>query len=170
MCRQDLNPYWGRGGIGFSGGRKVPKRKLLIPLFLTVCLAASHIGCARHMTKARYATKPPVEELETRVHFSTASDHVIKGDRWVLEHNAQWMRDNPQAVLILEGHCDERGSDEYNLELGDRRSRRVKEELVRLGVPAAALAVVSFGERRPLNKRHTYEAWRKNRRVEFTPR
>lgn len=138
-------------------------------LILAVGLVASHVGCAVHQPQVQHVARPSVDKL-AHVHFPTASDRIIKSDRRVLERNASWMLDNPHMVLVLEGHCDERGSDEYNLELGDRRSRRVKEELMCLGVPAPALAIVSFGERRPLDRSYTYKAWRKNRRVEFTPR
>ena len=140
-----------------------------VGLIFAAALAASHVGCSVHQPQAQHAMRPSVDEL-AHVHFPTASDRVIKRDRWILERNASWMLDNPHMVWILEGHCDERGSDDYNLELGDRRSRRVKEELMRLGVPAPALAIMSFGERLPLDRSHTYKAWRKNRRVEFTPR
>ena len=143
--------------------------RLLMLLFLCGCLAPNFAGCARDRSPAQHVARPSMEKLASAP-FPTASDRVIKRDRGILERNARWMLENPQAVLILEGHCDERGGDEYNMELGDRRARRVKEELVRLGVPAQAMAIVSHGERKPLDGRHTPEAWRKNRRVEFTPR
>lgn len=143
--------------------------RFLMRLILAACLVASSVGCAAHRPEVQSMAKPSVEKL-AHVHFPTASDRLVNRDRWILEHNASWMRDNPHMVLILEGHCDERGSDEYNMELGDRRSRRVKEELMRLGVPAAAMAVMSYGERRPVDAGHNPGAWRKNRRVQFTLR
>jgi peptidoglycan-associated lipoprotein len=142
--------------------------RFLLGLIFAACLVASS-GCAAHRPEVRSMPKPSAETL-AHVHFPTASDRVVDEDRWILERSARWMRDNPHAVLILEGHCDERGSDEYNMELGDRRSRRVKQELMRLGVPAATMAVMSYGEGRPLDAGHAPVAWRKNRRVQFTLR
>lgn len=106
-----------------------------------------------------------------RVHFPTDSVNVVKTDRTNLEKNAEWMKNNEDAVVILEGHCDERGSDEYNLELGDRRARSVKAELIRLGVNEEKLStIISFGEKKPIDPHHNPAAWQKNRRVEFVLR
>ncbi|MFH0800519.1 MAG: OmpA family protein [Pseudomonadota bacterium] len=106
-----------------------------------------------------------------RVHFPTGSDVVAKKDRRGVEKNARWMIDNPGAVVVLEGHCDERGSDRLNMELGDRRARSVKAKLLEEGVGGDRMVmVVSYGKMRPLDPRHTREAWRKNRRVEFIVR
>lgn len=71
------------------------------------------------------------------------------------------------ARLVVEGHCDERGTEEYNLALGDRRARAVQDFLKRLGVPAARIEVISKGEAQPLDGRSTEDAWEKNRRAEF---
>jgi peptidoglycan-associated lipoprotein len=71
------------------------------------------------------------------------------------------------GVITIEGHCDERGSEEYNLALGDRRASGVKRYLVDLGVPASRLRTVSFGEAKPAVVGHDESAWRYNRRSEF---
>jgi peptidoglycan-associated lipoprotein len=80
---------------------------------------------------------------------------------------AAYMKAHPKSTLVIEGHCDERGTAEYNLALGERRATAVKNYLVSLGVPAAALTTVSFGKERPLDPGHNEEAWAKNRRVHF---
>ena len=80
---------------------------------------------------------------------------------------ADFLRKNPKARLLIEGHCDERGTPEYNLALGERRAVAVRNYLVSLGVPKGVLSTVSFGEERPLDPGHTEEAWAKNRRAHF---
>ncbi len=77
------------------------------------------------------------------------------------------MKKNPGAKLLIEGHCDERGTAEYNMALGERRATAVKNYLVSLGVPKAALSTVSFGKEKPLDPGHDEEAWAKNRRAHF---
>jgi len=74
----------------------------------------------------------------------------------------------PDATITVEGHCDERGSAEYNLALGDRRATSAKDFLVQLGVPADKLKTISYGKERPQCTEHTEECWQKNRRVHFS--
>lgn len=85
----------------------------------------------------------------------------------ILAQNAAWLINNPQRDVIIEGHCDERGMDEYNIALGERRANSAKRYLISLGVSAAQLSTISFGEERPAVQGRTEEAWAKNRRVEF---
>ncbi len=87
--------------------------------------------------------------------------------REVLARNGRWLQDHPASRVTVEGHCDERGSDEYNLALGERRARAVKNYLVTLGVAADRLTTISYGEERPVDPGHGEAAWSKNRRVEF---
>jgi len=84
-----------------------------------------------------------------------------------LNHNLSWLRNNPDFEIRIEGHCDERGTDEYNLTLGDRRAISAREYLVKRGIPATRIQVISFGEERPVDSRHSNSAWTKNRRAEF---
>ena len=88
-----------------------------------------------------------------------AQDNLMK--------KAAWLRDNPNATLTIEGHCDERGTNEYNLALGDRRADSAKAFLVDLGIAASRLTTVSYGEERPVCTQHTEECWAKNRRDHF---
>jgi peptidoglycan-associated lipoprotein len=93
---------------------------------------------------------------------------VVKEDgRKTCQVVADYMKKNPKAKLLIEGHCDERGTAEYNLALGDRRATAVMTYLVSLGVPKATLSTVSFGKERPLDSGHDEEAWAKNRRAHF---
>jgi peptidoglycan-associated lipoprotein len=85
----------------------------------------------------------------------------------VLKGNAQWLRENPTFKITLEGHCDERGTIEYNLELGAKRANAVQDYLANLGLESEQFKMISYGEERPADPGHNEEAWTKNRRVEF---
>ncbi|MCK4987740.1 MAG: peptidoglycan-associated lipoprotein Pal [Desulfobacterales bacterium] len=85
----------------------------------------------------------------------------------ILRRKAEWLRENPRARVIIEGHCDERGTNEYNLALGDRRAFSSKSFLVDLGIVDSRLTTVSYGEERPLDPRAVEDAWTKNRRAHF---
>ena len=85
----------------------------------------------------------------------------------ILRAKAEWLRKNPRAQIIIEGHCDERGTNEYNLALGDRRAFAAKTFLVDLGIDQSRITTVSYGEERPLDPGSNEEAWAKNRRDHF---
>ncbi len=85
--------------------------------------------------------------------------------RATLEAQARWMAQNPSVDLIIEGHCDERGTREYNLALGERRATAAKNYLVALGVSSGRLETVSYGKERPMVLGNDAEAWAKNRRA-----
>jgi peptidoglycan-associated lipoprotein len=87
--------------------------------------------------------------------------------RAVLTKNAEFVLNFPESEIQIEGHCDERGTSEYNLALGERRSLSVRQYLVSLGVPAGRLSTISFGEELPADPRHNEAAWAKNRRAHF---
>jgi peptidoglycan-associated lipoprotein len=85
----------------------------------------------------------------------------------VLQAISVWMSKNSDARLSIEGHCDERGTNEYNLALGDRRAKAAKDFLVSLGVASAKIDTLSYGEEKPLCNAQTEECWAKNRRAHF---
>jgi peptidoglycan-associated lipoprotein len=82
-----------------------------------------------------------------------------------LQTSATWLKKNAQYNLLIEGHCDERGTEQYNLALGDRRANIAKEYLMTLGVDSARIRTVSYGEERPFDPGHDEGAWAKNRRA-----
>lgn len=86
-----------------------------------------------------------------------------------LEENVAWMKKNSAVSLTIEGHCDQRGSNEYNLSLGERRANAVKKMMTDMGVPAGRLTIVSFGEEKPLVQGDSEDAMAKNRRANFVP-
>jgi peptidoglycan-associated lipoprotein len=85
-----------------------------------------------------------------------------------LDHDAQTLRDHPGTKVVIEGHCDERGTVEYNQALGERRAQAVRDYLVAAGIEAGRLEVISYGKERPFDQGHDEAAWAKNRRAHFT--
>jgi peptidoglycan-associated lipoprotein len=86
-----------------------------------------------------------------------------------LERNASWLKQHRGLKFTIEGGCDDRGSEEYNLALGDRRANRVKELLIKEGVDASDIKTTSYGEERLVCKEATEDCYQKNRRAAFTP-
>ncbi|MBF0586796.1 peptidoglycan-associated lipoprotein Pal [Prosthecochloris sp. N3] len=84
-----------------------------------------------------------------------------------LKRNAEWLRTHPSVRVMIEGHCDERGTAEYNMALGERRAEMAKEFLVKAGVSASRMQTVSYGEERPFDPGHDESAWAQNRRAHF---
>ena len=87
----------------------------------------------------------------------------------ILTKNAQWLKANPKVTIRIEGNCDERGTAEYNLALGQKRAEAAKAFLVGLGISAKQMQTISYGLERPAVRGRTEEAWSKNRRVDFAP-
>ncbi len=101
------------------------------------------------------------------IHFDYDSATIQEKDRGNLEAIAKWMKENSGKKIMIAGHCDERGTLEYNRALGQRRASAARDYLVGLGVPAADLGTVSYGEEQPVEAGHSEEVWAKNRRDEF---
>ena len=111
-------------------------------------------------------TATAAEPFET-IYFDLDS-YVLRQDaRDALDKNAQWLLKKSSGTVRLEGNCDERGSDEYNLALGEKRAKAAKSYLVTLGVPADRLVTISYGKEKPVDPGHNDAAWAKNRRVDF---
>ena len=101
------------------------------------------------------------------IYFAYDSSRIQPQFNEVIEAHADYLARNPEARVFLEGHADERGSREYNLALGERRSLRVKQQMVLLGAGASQIRTSSYGEERPADGDHNERAWAKNRRVEI---
>jgi peptidoglycan-associated lipoprotein len=101
------------------------------------------------------------------IHFDYDHSDITPEDQAALDRKVVVLRANPRLELQIEGNCDERGPDEYNLALGERRAAATKRYLVEHGIPDARLTIISYGEERPADPGHTEEAWTKNRRAEF---
>lgn len=105
--------------------------------------------------------------VSEKVYFEFDDSSLTEEAREVLQSKVQWLRDHPDACVIIEGHCDERGTDEYNLALGSRRAESVKDFLTKAGIDGSRLTTISYGEERPAVEGQNEEAWAKNRRAEF---
>ena len=101
------------------------------------------------------------------VRFDFDKSEVKEDGRKTSQIVAGYLEKNPKAKLLIEGHCDERGTSEYNMALGERRATAVSTYLVSLGVSKAAVSTVSFGKEKPLDPGHDEGAWAKNRRAHF---
>ncbi len=104
-------------------------------------------------------------EIGDRVYFETDKHNISSSSAFTLESQANWLKSTPGFQLLIEGHCDERGTREYNLALGEKRGNSVKEFLASLGVDPGRLTVVSYGKERPAAEGSTSEAWSENRRA-----
>jgi peptidoglycan-associated lipoprotein len=107
------------------------------------------------------------EVVLARIAFDFDSYILSPPARETLKKNAELLLKNSPLKVQIEGHCDERGSDEYNLALGEKRARHAMDYLVLLGVPAGRLSIVSYGKEKPADPGHDEAAWAKNRRAEF---
>ena len=117
------------------------------------------------------ALRKAIEDgLVRPVFFAYDSAELSAEAKATIEENARWFKQYPEANITVEGHCDERGTEEYNLALGDRRALSVKDYLVGLGVVSSRLESISYGEERPFVSGHTESAWAKNRRAHFVIR
>lgn len=114
----------------------------------------------------RQAPAGAISELQT-VFFAFDSDELTQQALEALESNVAWLTANPSYNVQIEGHCDERGTNEYNMNLGDRRAKSVKAYLVSRGVSPETLHTISYGEERPVDPSQADEAFVMNRRVQF---
>lgn len=129
----------------------------------------------RPVTPEKRPAVPP-EEVERQlrekfenedIHFAFDSYALTPRAVEILKEKAAFLKARPGLKVLIEGHCDERGTEQYNLALGDRRAHVAKEFLKALGIDPSRIQTVSYGEERPLDPRHNEEAWAKNRRAHF---
>jgi peptidoglycan-associated lipoprotein len=152
--------------------------------FVLVAALSSALGCASATTppdpvtgeaagptpehKAELSRGGPGAPELTPIYFDTDRSVLRAEARKTLQGYAAVIKEHPEWGLVaIEGHCDDRGSEEYNMALGARRAAAVKRYLADLGVPAARLATRTFGEERPAVVGHNERAWRQNRRTEL---
>ncbi len=150
----------------------------------TYTLTATGPGGSNTLTATVNVTAPPPpapkatfeQRLTTDVqdaYFDYDKSDIRADARDVLTHDADALKaifaEFPNQKVVIEGHCDERGSAEYNLGLGDRRASSAKDFLVQLGVPADRITTISYGKERPVCTESTEDCWQKNRRAHFSP-
>jgi peptidoglycan-associated lipoprotein len=129
-------------------------------------------GAASPATRPVSATPPSPSEFAPEpeladIHFDFDRYDLRPDVERTLDRHAAWLRAHPGDLVLIEAHCDERGTSSYNLALGDRRATMAKNYLVAQGVSAARIATLSYGEERPLCTEHGEACWAKNRRARF---
>jgi peptidoglycan-associated lipoprotein len=139
----------GAGGAGAAGG-------------------AGMAGATGTTIPSLPSPKEFVESAALRdVFFDFDRYDVRGGDKATLDDNAKWLKSNQSALLLIEGHADERGTNEYNLALGERRAKATRDYLVSVGIEAGRITVISYGEERPGCTEKAEPCWAKNRRAHF---
>jgi len=108
------------------------------------------------------------EFIQEDIQFDFDSSTLLPAAQNILRKKAAWLQNNSDESIIIEGHCDERGTVEYNLALGERRAAAAKAFLVDLGVAGSRMEIVSYGEEKPIDMGNYESAWAKNRRAHFT--
>jgi len=168
-------------------GSKMKKGFYLI--LVTILAGVIISGCAKKaVTKSEGETvaKPAVEEkspaqkeepipaaeekkiLELKNAFFDFDKSIIREDaKAPLQSNAEFLRANKNTKIVIEGHCDERGTIEYNIALGQRRAESAKRYLINLGIDASRISTVSYGKERPFCKEHNEDCYQSNRRAHF---
>ena len=159
------------------------KKWMFLALLFVIPAMLFSVSCQKKVVDASPA--PVAEEEEVMVKEEAAvyraPDVVMQEDLYFafdkstltaaaqdnLLRKAEWLRENSDATVTIEGHCDERGTNEYNLALGDRRAESAKSFLIDLGIDPSRMSTISYGEERPVDPRRKEEAWAKNRRDHF---
>jgi peptidoglycan-associated lipoprotein len=111
----------------------------------------------------KYGAQGPLSDIHFGYHDYTIQDQ----DGSVLKGNASWLTAHPQTKVQVEGHCDERGSEEYNIALGAKRAQAAKDYLVTLGIEGSRVSTISYGKELPLCQEHDESCWQQNRRDHF---
>ena len=167
------------------------KRNFTIGLLFLIAMGLGISACAKKQTVApendqvaveesqitvediKFTEEPSIRDanidgktaLET-VYFNLDSSSIDGASMNILKDNEKYLKANPTVNIVVEGHCDERGTTEYNLALGQRRALKIKEYYVQLGIAPNRIATISYGEEMPAVKMSSESAWAKNRRAE----
>jgi peptidoglycan-associated lipoprotein len=143
-------------------------KPLLRSLFIPTMLFLGACGCCEEVVVAPPPPPAPVVLPGLGDVFYDFDRSELRADAVEqLKTNANWIQANTANNVIIEGHCDERGTSEYNLALGERRANSARDYIVNLGVAPARLKTVSYGEEKPFADGHNEEAWAQNRRAHF---
>jgi peptidoglycan-associated lipoprotein len=119
------------------------------------------------LDRAKRGLGPEENGILKDVHFGFDSAEIDAGERAVLSQNVDWLRSNGRAKVELEGHCDSRGTIEYNLSLGAKRAKGVKDAIVGMGIAPDRVSTISYGKELPLCQEESDACWARNRRVHF---
>ena len=141
---------------------------LLLSLVLSACATQKAVKIDSKIQGDVYTGTDSVKYLadgvKDRIFFATNESVLTTASRDTLRKQAAWLRKNSEITVVLEGHCDERGTREYNLALGERRANAAKDYLMTYGVASDRISVISYGKERPVDSGSSPLAWSKNRR------
>ena len=155
------------------------KNRSLLAVIALLCLSLISFGCASKKAAGRDTEREAQErelhekldkaasELSAVIYFDFDRYALNPEARRILTRKAEIMQEYPQIMLTIEGHSDERGTEQYNLALGQRRAQAAADFLVKQGVSPSRLSIVSYGKDRPQDPSHNNAAWAKNRYAEF---
>jgi len=129
--------------------------------------AAAERAAAERAAAEKAAADKAAQDALKMINFDYDSYVLTKTARDILYNDADYLLKKYKGKVKIEGHCDERGSDEYNLALGEKRAKAAMDYLLTLGVPSEQLSIISYGKERPLVPGNSEESWSKNRRAEF---
>jgi len=155
----------GIGDVGTSGSRQVCP-----PETIRYTITATGAGGTATSSATVNVIPPPIMVMLENIHFDFDKSFIRNDAKPILEKVAAYMKKNPDAKLQIEGHCDERGTSEYNMALGQRRADSARKYLANLGVAGSRLSTISYGEEKPADPGHNEAAWAKNRRAVFAIR
>lgn len=147
-----------------------PAPQALVPAAPTPAPAAP--APAAPVAPSPAAVPPPPAQFSENpaladIHFDFDKSAIRPGDARILDRNAGWLKENPKIVVLIEGHCDARGTNEYNIVLGERRAQATRAYLASRGIAVSRMSIISYGEERPLCTQETEACWAKNRRSHF---
>jgi len=142
---------------------------LLLSLVLSACATQQKVAKIDSQIQGDVYTgtdtvKYLADGVKDRVFFATNESVLTTASRDTLRKQAAWLRKNSDVTVVLEGHCDERGTREYNLALGERRANAAKDYLMTYGIASNRISVISYGKERPVDSGSNPLAWSKNRR------
>ncbi|GAB4166548.1 MAG: peptidoglycan-associated lipoprotein Pal [Rickettsiaceae bacterium] len=141
---------------------------LLLPFTLTSCVAKRTVIVPEYkvvVSDEGAIHNDFVKNIGDKVYFAFDSSALSKEAKNLLERQAKWLLAHPNVVAKIEGHCDERGSESYNLALGSRRAEAVRSFLIAEGISDGRISTISYGKKRPAAEGHDERAWKLNRRA-----
>jgi len=155
-----------------SAGATGPSTTATTPAPAAPAPAATATAPAREPAATPGAARPAPKAFEAvaelkPIHFDFDKSDIRPGDAAILDGNARWLTANGKQLVLIEGHCDERGTNEYNMALGERRARATMTYLMSKGIQQTRISTISYGEERPLCTAHDESCWSQNRRAQF---
>ena len=147
---------------------KLPVNMTVMGLCLSMLLSVGVGMCfGQESTQNRQTEITEHQFLFEYIYFKVDKTEILQLSAGALDRKVEWLKNNPQVSVIIEGHCDGRGGEEFNLLLGEARAGKIKTYLIQKGIQASRLLTISYGEADLVDQQQNEEAWSKNRRVRF---